>query len=184
MDLVFTVNGIVAGLILLWYSFATGRAVTFLIGLISLTHLLVILDRIIGSGGVGWEDWGEGFSTLYESITQSDLEVNQGSGRGRIYVRPRLPMIRNGVRVSVKGNPGSKIMYWPVGGNGIGGRNDELDLQGVGLQDIRTRALGVGVTVLDEEGKGIAVTEDGIGELLFREVYGDHGGPVHRITVG
>jgi hypothetical protein len=136
--------------------------------------------------GEGVSNREEGFSimgSLYESITSQDLEVNKGSGVGRVYLRPRVPMIRDGVRVSVQGNPGSKIVYWPVGGKGIGGRNDELGLHGVGLQDIRTRALGVGVTVLDEEGKGIAVTEDGVGELLFREVYGVNGGPVNRVRL-
>lgn len=194
MDLVYRINGIFGGLVLLGISFTkqiTGvlRVASFVIGLIALTHFLTIVDGFlyrIGSvmGGAGGNI--EGFSltnSLYESITDADLEVNTGSGSGRVYLRPRVPMIKDGVRVSVQGNPGSKILYWPVGGKGIGGRNDDMNLHGLGLQDIRTRALGAGVTMLDEEGKGIAITEDGVGELLFREVYGDKGGPVNRVKM-
>lgn len=194
MDLAFRINGILGGLILLGISFTkqiTGilRVISFVIGLIALTHFLTIVDGLLyrigsKSGEVGGRI--EGFSlanSLYESITDKDLEVNQGSGSGRVYLRPRVPMIKDGVRVSVQGNPGSKILYWPVGGNGIGGRNDDMELYGLGLQDIRTRALGAGVTVLDEEGKGIAITEDGVGELLFREVFDDKGGPVNRVKL-
>lgn len=191
MDLIFRINGILGGLILLGISFKkqiTGilRVISFVIGLIALTHSLTIIDGLLYRIGSGMGGGVEGFSlanSLYESITDSDLEVNEGSGSGRVYLRPRVPMIRDGVRVSLQGNPGSKIVYWPVGGKGIGGRNDEMDLHGLGLQDIRTRALGAGVTVLDEEGKGIAITEDGVGELLFREVYGKKGGPVNRVKL-
>lgn len=194
MDLVYRINGILGGLILLGVSFQKQikgvlRVVSFIIGLVALTHFLTIIDGLlyrIGSGVRGAGGVVEGFSlanSVYESITNADLEVNKGSGSGRVYLRPRVPMIRDGVRVSVQGNPGSKIIYWPVGGKGIGGRNDELSLHGLGLQDIRTRALGAGVTVLDEEGKGIAITEDGVGELLFREIYGKRGGPVNRVKL-
>jgi len=191
MDLVFRINGLLGGLVLLGISFSkkiTGvlRVVSFVIGLVALTNLLTILDGVLYRIGSGLGGRIEGFSlanSLYESITDKDLEVNEGSGSGRVYLRPRVPMIKDGVRVSVQGNPGSKILYWPVGGNGIGGRNDDMGLHGLGLQDIRTRALGAGVTVLDEEGKGIAITEDGVGELLFREVYGDKGGPVNRVKM-
>ena len=191
MDLVFRMNGIFGGLLLLGISFQNQikgvlRVVSFIIGLIALTHFLTILDGFIYRIGSGSGGGIEGFSlanSLYESITNADLDVNEGSGSGRVYLRPRVPMIRDGVRVSVQGNPGSKIIYWPVGGNGIGGRNDEMGLHGLGLHDIRTRALGAGVTVLDEEGKGIAITEDGVGELLFREIYGKRGGPVNRVKL-
>ena len=194
MDLVFRMNGILGGLLLLGISFQRQikgvlRVVSFIIGLIALTHFLTILDGVlyrIGSGVGGTGGSVEGFSlanSVYESITNSDLDVHSGSGSGRVYLRPRVPMIRDGVRVSVQGNPGSKIIYWPVGGKGIGGRNDEMGLHGLGLHDIRTRALGAGVTVLDEEGRGIAITEDGIGELLFREIYGKRGGPVNRVKL-
>lgn len=191
MDLVFRINGILGGLVLLGISFSkkiTGvlRVVSFVIGLVALTNLLTILDGLLYRIGSGLGGNVEGFSlanSLYESITDKDLEVNEGSGSGRVYLRPRVPMIKDGVRVSVQGNPGSKILYWPVGGNGIGGRNDDMELHGLGLQDIRTRALGAGVTVLDEEGKGIAITEDGVGELLFREVYDNKGGPVNRVKL-
>lgn len=191
MDLIFRMNGILGGLILLGLSFTkqiTGivRIVSFIIGLIALTQILIIIDSFLYRIGSGSGGTMEGFSlmgSLYESITDQDLEIREGSGRGRVYLRPRVPMIRDGVRVSVQGNPGAKIVYWPVGGKGIGGRNDDLDLHGLGLQEIRTRALGVGVTMLDEEGKGIAITEDGVGELLFREVYGEKGGPVNRVRL-
>jgi hypothetical protein len=193
MDIIFPTNGLIAGLVLLGISFTNQisgilRIVAFIVGLISFIQLLVIIDSFlyrIGSGVAG----SEGFSvmgSLYESITDKDLEINEGSGSGRVYLRPRIPMINDGVRVSVQGNPGSKIVYWPIGGDGIGGKNDKLELHGVSLQDIRTRALGVGVTVLDEEGKGIAITEDGARELLFREVYGGEGstgGPVTRVKM-
>jgi hypothetical protein len=194
MDIVFPINGLVSGLLLLGLSFSnkiTGvlRILAFILGLVSLVQLLTIVDSFLYRFVSGVTGRDEGFSvmgSLYDSITDKDLETNEGSGRGRVYLRPRVPMIKDGVRVSVQGNPGSKIVYWPVGGNGIGARNDALDLHGQNLQGIRTRALGVGVTVLDEEGKGIAITEDGVAELLFREVYGgegSRGGPVNRVTL-
>jgi hypothetical protein len=190
MDFLFSISGLVSGIVLLGISFTkkiTGvlRIIAFVLGLIGLTHVLVILDDFLYR--MGTKD--EGFSvmgSLYESITSQDLEVNTGRGVGRVYLRPRIPMIRDGVRVNVQGNPGSKIVYWPIGGNGIGGRNDDLNLHGISLQDLRTRALGVGVTVLDEQGKGLAVTEEGVGELLYREVYngeGSTGGPIQRIRL-
>jgi len=183
MDIVFPINGLVSGLLLLGLSFSnkiTGvlRIISFILGLVSLVQLLTIVDSFLFRFVSGVNGSDEGFSvvgSLYDSITDKDLQIREGSGRGRVYLRPRVPMIRDGVRVSVQGNPGSKIVYWPVGGNGIGARNDALDLHGENLQGIRTRALGVGVTILDEEGKGIAVTEDGVAELLFREVYGARG---------
>lgn len=188
MDLIFPVNGIVAGLILLVISF-TGqisgilRVISFAIGLVTVVQVGIILDDVLyeyGSDREGFTSDIQG--SLYKSITQQDREVTKGSGVGRVYLRPRVPMIKNGVRVNVRGNPGSKIIYWPMGGNGIGGRNEELELHGVSVQEIRTHALGAGVLVLDEIGKGIAITEEGVRELLFREVDGGVG--VNRIKLG
>lgn len=189
MDIVFTINGIVAGFVLLGISVngtVSGflRVFSFILGLIALTHFLIILDDILYSYGSDREGFTSKLgSSLYESIISRDREVHYGKGTGRVYLRPRIPMVNNGVRVNVKGTPGSKIVYWPVGGSGIGGRNDEMDLHGASIQEIRTRALGAGVSVLDEIGHGIAITEDGVGEVLFREIHGDKGGPVNRVRL-
>ena len=67
-----------------------------------------------------------------------------------------------------------------MGGDGIGGANERLSLYGSSAHDIRTKALGAGVVVLDEQGRGIAVTEKGCAELLYKEI---NGGAVKRTRI-
>jgi len=160
MEAIFTANGILAGIFLLVISF-TGmisgfiRVLAFIVGIITTIHSSILLDRFLISNA--------------EEFTV-----------GRVYLGPRIPICKDPIRVEIRGTPETKVVYWPMGGDGIGGSNERLGLHGSSAHDIRTKALGAGVVVLDEQGRGIAMTERGCNEVLYKEI---DGGAVKRARI-
>ena len=103
-------------------------------------------------------------------------------------LEPRVPSVSGlGTEpVEVRGTPGGKLVYWPSGGAGLGASNDRLRIdQKRDPAVIRENALGCGVVMLDERGRGMAMAERGCSHLLYREVTGSgYGGPIGKVRVG
>jgi hypothetical protein len=179
---------VIGGLILLLLSLFEGglasvpglRVVSFLVGVVALIDAIIIGDELLAlvSGRVARnrpKSQNEGFL---------DGEPNDV---GRVYLKPRIPMVSGSglTRVEIRGNPGTKVIYWPTGGQGLGSANDLANIASIPtMAEIREKALGCGITVLDEEGRGMAVAEKGCEAVIYREVYSDgKGGPMNTIRV-
>jgi hypothetical protein len=162
------------------------RVPSFLIGIIALIDVLWILEDIMGlstnegMSGSKWFDVG--------NDPQDSMIHRERNGQGRVYVEPRIPRVSGmGTEtVEVRGTPGGKLVYWPSGGLGLGASNDRLHIeQNRNPASIRETALGCGVVMLDERGRGMAMAERGCEHLLYREVSSSgYGGPIGKIRVG
>lgn len=118
-----------------------------------------------------------------------DHIINMGyQNQGRVYLDPRVPRVSgSGTKsVEIRGAPGKKVIYWPSGGSGLGSSNDRLNVsEKRNPIDIRDSAMGCGIVVLDERGRGIALADKQCSHLLYREVTGSgYGGPLGKIYVG
>lgn len=177
----------IGGLILLLLSIFGGlpewiiglRVLSFIIGTVALVDSIIIGDEIFAliSGRLGR-------NTIKQAEGFLDGEPNDV---GRVYLKPRIPMVSGSglTRVEISGNPGTKVIYWPTGGEGLGSSNDMANISSIPtMLELREKALGCGVTVLDEEGRGMAVAEKGCGAIMYREVYPDgKGGIINTIRV-
>jgi hypothetical protein len=173
---------VIGGLILLILSLFEGglapvpgiRLVAFLVGVVALIDAIIIGDEILALVS-GRMKRNEGFL---------DGEPNDV---GRVYLKPRIPMVSGSglTRVEIRGNPGTKVIYWPTGGQGLGSANDLSNISSIPtMSELREKALGCGITVLDEEGRGMAVAEKGCDAIMYREVYPDgKGGIMNTIRV-
>lgn len=174
---------VIGGLILLLLSLFEGglasvpglRVLSFLVGVVALIDAIIIGDELFALLSNRPNPQKEGFL---------DGEPNDV---GRVYLKPRIPMVSGSglTRVEIRGNPGTKVIYWPTGGQGLGSANDMANISSIPtMSEIREKALGCGITVLDEEGRGMAVAEKGCEAVIYREVYSDgKGGPMTTIRV-
>jgi hypothetical protein len=179
---------VIGGLILLLLSlFEAGlapvpgiRLVAFLVGIVALIDAIIIGDELLAllSGRARRNTQAHGNEGFL------DGEPNDV---GRVYLKPRIPMVSGSglTRVEIRGNPGTKVIYWPTGGQGLGSANDLSNISSIPtMSELREKALGCGITVLDEEGRGMAVAEKGCDAIMYREVYPDgKGGIMNTIRV-
>jgi hypothetical protein len=155
------------------------RVVGFLIGLVGLIDVMLISDELLAlvSGRVARNK---------TKVAEGFLD-GENNDVGRVYLKPRIPMVSGSglTRVEIRGNPGTKVIYWPTGGDGLGSANDMANISSIPtMAELREKALGCGVTMLDEEGRGMAVAEKGCGAIMYREVYPDgKGGIINTIRV-
>lgn len=152
------------------------RILVFIVGIVALIDSIIIIDEIISLVSGRYErKKGEGFL---------DGEIQES---GRVYLKPRIPMISGSglTRVEIRGNPGEKVIYWPSGGEGLGGTNDIGGMSEIiNMGELREKAMGCGVVVLDEDGRGMGVAEKGCEKVLYREVYSDgKGGVIKSIRI-
>jgi len=167
------------------------RVPSFLIGLVALVDVISLAEDGMGlSGGKGHASEGmSGSRWLGAGDDPQDGVVRRGIvGQGRVYLEPRVPRISGmGTKpIEVRGTPGGKVLYWPSGGAGLGASNDRLRVDQK-RDPLATRdvALGCGVVMLDERGRGMAMAERGCAHLMYREVTGNgYGGPLGKIRVG
>ena len=157
------------------------RIPAFIIGIIALIDTLFIIEGMLGIQ--------EGMSTKWQSIGEADLVQTNGldGSKGRVYIEPRVPNTSGtGTEtVEIRGNPGKKVVYWPSGGIGMGLLNDNHKVEDIRDPTIlRDKALGCGVVILDERGRGVGLAERGCSKLLYREVSDSgYGGPIGNIIV-
>lgn len=166
------------------------RIPAFIAGLVALIDVLSLVEGWMGLSGSGTSMEGmSGSRWLGAGDDPQDGVIRRGlQGQGRVYLEPRVPRVSGmGTEpVEVRGSPGGKIVYWPSGGMGLGASNDRLRIdQKRDPLAIRDSALGCGVVMLDERGRGVAMAERGCAHLMYREVTGaGYGGPIGKIRVG
>lgn len=171
---------VIGGLVLLILSLFEGglpavpglRVVAFLVGVVALIDAIIIGDELLA---------------LLRNRPKEGFLDGEPNDVGRVYLKPRIPMVSGSglTRVEIRGNPGTKVIYWPTGGQGLGSSNDLANIASIPtMSEIREKALGCGITVLDEEGRGMAVAEKGCEAVMYREVYSDgKGGVMNTIRV-
>lgn len=163
------------------------RVPAFLAGLVALVDVLMLIEDAMGFEDVDAEGMS-GSRWLGVGEDPQDRSVRRGlAGQGRVYLEPRVPRVSGmGTEtVEVRGSPGGKIVYWPSGGLGLGASNDRQQVnQERDPRVIRDSALGCGVVMLDERGRGMAMAERGCAYLMYREVTGSgYGGPIGKIRI-
>lgn len=165
------------------------RIPAFIAGLVAFIDVLSLMEGAMGLSDSGVSEGMSGSRWLGAGDDPQDRVVRRGlDGQGRVYLEPRVPRVSGmGTEpVEVRGTPGGKIVYWPSGGMGLGASNDRLriDQQRDPLA-IRESALGCGVVMLDERGRGVAMAERGCAHLMYREVTGaGYGGPIGKVRIG
>ena len=165
------------------------RIPAFLAGLVALIDVLALAENTMGLSGAATQEGMSGSRWLGAGDDPQDRIIRRGiAGQGRVYLEPRVPNVSGmGTEpIEVRGNPGGKIVYWPSGGMGLGASNDRLRIdQKRDPMAIRDSALGCGVVMLDERGRGMAMAERGCAHLMYREVTGaGYGGPIGKVRVG
>jgi hypothetical protein len=164
------------------------RIPAFLIGIVALVDVISLMEVAMGLSA-GSVEGMSGSRWLGAGDDPQDGVIRRGlAGQGRVYLEPRVPRVSGmGTEpVEVRGTPGGKIVYWPSGGMGLGASNDRLRIdQKRDPLAIRDSALGCGIVMLDERGRGVAMAERGCANLMYREVTSTgYGGPIGKIRVG
>lgn len=165
------------------------RVPAFLVGLVALIDVISLTENMMGLSGSTTHEGMSGSRWLGAGDDPQDRVVRRGiAGQGRVYLEPRVPSVSGmGTEpIEVRGSPGGKVVYWPSGGAGLGASNDRLRIdQKRDPMTIRESALGCGVVMLDERGRGVAMAERGCAHLMYREVTSaGYGGPIGKVRVG
>lgn len=173
---------LIGGLLLLTFSITSTivisgflRFIMFFIGIIALVDISIIVYQM----WISFHSWNGGIQegmAGYLPVGQSpeDDVIRRGLGVGRVYLPPYIPNEPGVQPISIRGSPGRKVIYFPIEGGSAGEANrlkkDALT-QLTDPLELRRKAFGCGVVVLDERGRG-AIMSSG-SKVCYREVFGD-----------
>jgi hypothetical protein len=184
---------LIGGLLLLTFSMTTEsdtggllRFTMFFIGIVALVDIALIVYQM----WIAYDTWEGGVQEgmagyLPVGSSPEDDVIRRGLGVGRVYLPPFIPNEPGVQPISIRGSPGRKVLYYPIEGGSAGMANQlrkDALTQITDPLELRRKALGSGVVVLDERGRG-AIMSSG-SKVCYREVFGDgHLGAIHERLV-
>jgi hypothetical protein len=181
---------LLGGLLLIVLSFSQEgpllRFIMFFIGIVALMDIAFILYEM----WIAYDSWKGGIQEgmagyLPVGSSPEDDVIRRGLGVGRVYLPPYIPNEPGVQPISIRGSPGRKIIYYPIEGGSAGMANQlrkDALTQITDPLELRRKAFGSGVVVLDERGRG-AIMSSG-SKVCYQEVFSDgHLGAIHERLV-